>query len=383
MAQQDKYYFINKSSAFRGLPDIELQWLLKQYIESPTVKELLKGYPKVNSKTFYDHLPYELTKKKCKNCGGPVYQKPERRATGGEKLLCISCKHNFTKNCTCESCKTQRDDTYEKEKAAYQEQAYEWLQEQQGVPYQPNEISLLEEIQLLLISQNYPFKYGFIDFENPINENYRKIPMEYKNFVSNLIRKKLIIPIGSASFDEDFEKDENGHYVFSLNLHDSWWKINVTSDHDTFLDNIRQREYSDKERQSLYREIYRNNLVQYFNDQVGFLKGLIMEDPIDAFLDDLTETYPLSKGYTIIHLTLNSCLHYLTSFGFDEEALNAHFSNALINNIEKYKDDPNLKKIEYANYETSDVRNHILLKTPKNQHSEYLTQETHFASLTV
>lgn len=356
---REKYYFPNKSSAFRDLPDEELQRLIKGYTKASTLSQILKDYPRVNSRSFYKHLPYQLTEKKCDNCGNRVYHKPKRRTGNREKWLCIDCNHDFTRNCTCNSCKTQRRNDFQKQNQEYQQQSYEWLQEQQEMPYNPCEISLLEEIQLFLIARSYTHDYGFIDFNSPINKNYKEITREYKNFISQLIKKKLLIPIAHNSFEKHYKKDKNGRYTFSLDPKDSYWKINLTLDQEAFLDKIREKQYSEEDKNVLNKEIYQNALVQYFNDHVGFLKGIIQKDPINVYLDDFIENYPFSKAATILYLSLNSCLHYLFSYSVNEETLNEHFANTLRSNIERYKKDHDLKEIKNPDYENADIKEYI------------------------
>ena len=379
MARQ--FYFKKSNSPFKDLPAEKVIELTQAYQSATTVKEIIKDIKGVNPQTFYRSLPYIKSEIKCEKCNHPVYVKvpPRTYSDEDEKKLCLNCHHDYTTKCNCEYCKAERKQRYIENKAEYERQGREWIKNQSGPAYKPGEISLLEEIQLVLVVRKYGNKDGIIEFDGPALRGYPEykiIIRQHRDFVLDMIDKKLLIPVGYLKYEANSYKNKEGKHQFTLYPTECLWKINIDFDNDlsSYIQSIEEKKYTSEELALLWKHIYRKELRQYLdyhNDY--YLKNWRDINLLDVFLDDLMEHFSLAKAYAIVYYTSTSCLRYITKYDPTTKALKTRFLNLLKENIESNIGNPNLKDFNRLDLKITDIQEYIL--------KDVFNQASHFFNL--
>lgn len=392
---QGKYYFKRKNSPFKDYPKDTIEKLFEAYRAKKPIREIISEFDLkgVSPKQFYQDLPYVRTKDKCENCGHTIYTKKASRTQSNDtnRYLCLHCHHDFTEDCECTYCITEREERFQREKTEYEKQSHQWLEQQNTMTYQPSEISLVDEVRLMLIYRNFCNEKGSIDFTNPQyynNEKFIGVPREYENFISNLIEKKLLIPIGYPQYDS-FEslKNKDGTYYFSLYYNKAIWRINIDfpTTQDAYFQTLAEKNYTTEEHSILWKRIYRYEILLYLNNQNElYFNGIIDLNLIDVYLDELMEHYSLAKAYALIYFTTTSCLKYIHKYQPNEKALRTRFLNLLDQNIEKNIGNPNLNDFNRIAEKLTDTNAYIIEEIfQQKKHYFHLKTKDLLQSITV
>lgn len=369
MARHGKFYFQKENSPFKDYSEETIYELTEAYNTNKPLKEVIHemDLQGVTPHQFYLNLPHILSDEKCAKCEEPIYIKQAGRYENDQRRLCINCHHNYTKDCNCSYCETERKETFERNKADYEQQAHQWLKQQNTMIYQPSEVSLMEEIWLVLIYNHYATNKGLLDFtQAQFYNNYRfkKMPYEYQIFVYDLIEKKLLLPTGYPEYSPSYcRKNERGKYDFSLLYNESIWRINIDFpvNQETYIRQIKDKKYTAEEMSILWKQIYRSELLLYLENQNQTYFDYVLDlNLLDVHLDDLIEHYSLAKAYALIYFTTTSCLKYIHKYRPTEKALRTRFLNLLEQYIEKNIDNPNLRDFDRLPVDLNDASTYIV-----------------------
>src|SRR5699024_9612142 len=131
-------------------------------------------------------------------------------------------------------------------------QGREWLKNQSGPAHKSSEISLLEEIQLVLVVKKYGDKNGIIEFDGPSLRGYPEskiIIRQHRDFVLDMIDKKLLIPVGYLKYEANSYKNKERKHQFTLYPTECLWKINIDFDNDlsSYIQSIEEKKYTSEE----------------------------------------------------------------------------------------------------------------------------------------
>src|SRR5690606_11444838 len=100
-------------------------------------------------------LPYEVTNEVC-SCGHFLYKKIEGRTIlSSEAIYCPNCRHDGTSECLCKYCIEIRKNALEIRKDKFLIEWDAYYNEYYNSPIDLNDLSIYEEVQLVILIHQY------------------------------------------------------------------------------------------------------------------------------------------------------------------------------------------------------------------------------------
>ncbi|NML71685.1 hypothetical protein HHL23_18050 [Chryseobacterium sp. RP-3-3] len=275
---QEKYYFENPKSSIRSLTEDEIEAAIADYENGVKISEICQKYPKLKVSSFYKQLPYKLNQEKCEYCNNQIYTKVRKNGYGNDLAkLCIYCNHDYTKNCNCEQCFHNTNVALEEKRKELQIVWKNFYTEYYNLNYTLNDISIFDEIYLVLLIQSYKGT-----FENTLDFSYFKqlrfqvhaSSHEYYSVINNLIDRKILIPniYYFDSYDYIYSSEPSLPTINSTKIN---WIPNIIKTSGTLLsvselDKIlKERTYSVEDKKILWREVYWSEIKSYIDYQIN------------------------------------------------------------------------------------------------------------------
>ena len=359
IAMNSKYYFKIEKSQFKQFDEDTIAELISLYATSAnTVKQIAEMHD-LSAGNFYRDLPYELTDKKCSICSEPFYQKVSQRSSKYlEYWLCIACGHDQTGNCSCTSCSKKRAEKLELDKIEFYKQWHKYFDENFMTNISVSDLNLTDLIYLKFIlifarpedeKTISPNEFS-LDRLNVDYDSRLLLQKELRSKIEEFIDRKIFIPQRDVKLSfysyEIFMLNFNLYYLDELNLNVVNPKTNHLFSLDEYKAYINEKQYTSAELYVLKREVYDYLIKEYtFSLSDKSLKSKLTEITIDSFLDDLFNNFSISKAINIIYYAVSSTIYNMNKYKYsDENKVNTHFRNRVIESIEKHKNDQSLLK---------------------------------------
>lgn len=378
---QDRFYFTDPKSPIRNLSNTEIDKVIKAYEACEPVNDIREEFNIPGNKGMYNDLPYILTDEACSCCDALAYYKP-RREGHSYKIIkhCLSCYHDYTDNCSCNFCETERADKKKKEEEKFAKAWKNHLDKEYRIKHVLDDISIYDEISLAVIASNVkPEKNDYIRFlpmsEPNGFENYggfkeHKIPVELTLLMNPLIKRDLIIP--SIHCERNVAKFKNDTLQVNYDdLSKFYWEFNVYEYEDyqdkvtplSLLHSVKEREFSTAEKSALWRDIYKNEIRHYaIHVTQEILRFDLHSHLYDYITDILIEDYSLSQAYALIYFTTSAALRYEAKYPVDNRRLNTFFRNKISEYANRFRTEKTAKNFNRISYFEISLFNQFVMK---------------------
>lgn len=360
IARNKKYYFKSEKSQFINLDDATITELINLYSTSiHTVKEITKKYDGLNVSSFYKDLPYELTDRTCEMCNEPLYQKVSQRSLRFmENWLCLACGHDNSSNCSCSPCKTKQEEVLKNQRKEFYEKWNNYYDKNFATPHLISDLNLTDLIYLELI---FIFTKSIDDntidsnmFQlNRLNFDYETktiLEREGTSKIKEFLNRKILIPKREFTpIIHSYEIMTSNYDLFYYNqlvlnlINPDTNSLFTLEEYKSYFN---EKIFTEKELKFLKREIYDYLIKEYtFSLSNKSLRSKISEITIDSILDELAENFSISKAMNMIYYAISSTIYNMNKYKYsDENKMNSHFRNRVIESIEKNKHDQSLLK---------------------------------------
>lgn len=357
MARQDKYYFGDGSegairfigyspSSMMDFSEEKLDKIYELYHQGVKFTDIRKQHPEISKTAFEHQLPYIKIEQKCEKCDGYLYNNFRRRANRKVEIsqtICIDCGHfpNNSRGCECKYCEADKNEEAEENKKLY----YDYLNKTYKLKTSLLRLDLFEEIYLFLAILNYGNKdRQYLDIESYHSRYTNRKPNTFDREINRFIQREILIPytdnFRSSYLFEDGVMDskiqpENRHYIsWKLNLYSNGNKLDCQS----YMAYFHSREFTDKEKSVLWRDVYKNEIVNYLRlKTVGILPIDIDDFLTDYVTDAMIQAFSLSKTFSFLYSAIKATLYYQSKYNADEQKIRSYFKNRIAYYSDNYK----------------------------------------------
>lgn len=363
---QDKFHFTDLKSPIQNLSNTEIEKVIKAYEACELINDIREEFNIHSNKAMHNDLPFILTDEACPHCNTPVYYKPRKEGHSYKVIKhCLSCYHDYTDNCSCDFCETERADKEKKEQDLFDKAWKDHLDTEYRIKYGLDDISVYDEISLAVIASNLKSEntdyLRFVPMSIPNRFSKSKmieehqIPTELSDVVNPLIKRDLIIPSihcdkSIAEFTDDFlyvDYEDKDKFYWDFNIYKSGDKLTPLS----LLQNVKEREFSVSEKSALWRDIYKSEVEQYAIHATKDIFRFDLQDHLyDYITDILIEDYSLSQAYALIYFTASAALRYEAKYPINNRRFNTFFRNKISENANKYKNNRTAKNFNRISY---------------------------------
>lgn len=367
---QEKFYFNDPNSPVQKLSNKEIEYIIEAYKSEEYVLAIEREFPQIKSNySFFHNLPYTLTDEICECCSAPIYNKPKRTGYKYRMVkLCIACHHDYTDNCSCNFCETERAEKKKKEEEKFAKAWKDHLDKEYRIKYALTDISIYDEISLAVIANNVrPDEDDYLRF-HPMSEpnefehsgefREHEIPEKFTELINPLIKRDLIIPsihcgrnVGQFKNDTfQVNYDDLNKFYWAFNVYEYWdYQDKVTP--LSLLQHIKEREFSTAEKTALWRDIYKNEIKHYaIHATQEILRFDLQNHLYDYITDILIEDYSLSQAYALIYFTTSAALRYEAKYPVDNRRLNTFFRNKVSEYANRFRTEKTAKNFNRISY---------------------------------
>ena len=164
---------------------------------------------------------------------------------------------------------------------------------------------------------------------------------ELTRSLQSLIDRRILVPSqGLTSARMDLLKAYDNFLKVPFYL--PKWSFNIEYDpnlqHTDVKEWISQRHYNEDELNFFWLELYHNELSQYVQDQAKENLSLSLTDlEVLSISEYLSETYPLSKAFNLIYLSISSALRFQVQKQPKEKVLKTYLFHKILNMAEQKK----------------------------------------------
>ncbi|HAY3508050.1 hypothetical protein ACH34F_04555 [Elizabethkingia anophelis] len=376
----EKYYFENSKSLLHALPENEIEAIITDYKNGVKVLDIEKKYGLVKLNSFFKQLPFKLSDEVCEYCNIPIYIKVKRIGSRvSEFKLCIKCQHDNSGDCNCEQCANKMKIKNEERTRNLQILWNIHYVEHYNLNYTLNDLSIYDEIHLVLLFQSYSKVTNLLNFFNFRQNRFQlhRISGEYYSIINNFIDRKILIPdiYYFDSYGAIYSSNRSLPTIESLKIN---WILNINKSPGVLftlselITIIKERSYTLEDKKALWKEIYYSEVKKYIDFQSKkYLKISIDDQIIEQIVDQLLPAFPISKAYALIYYTINSSIRYTLDYSANERKVNSYFRNRMFEHILKYQDHKNLRDYNRPTQIELNYFNQYVLKNILKQENTY------------
>lgn len=347
---QERYYYNSKNSPLQAVDETIVSKIISMYEEGNSITVIKESFPDVKiTNNIHLFLPYEITNEAC-SCGQLLYKKIEGRTIlSSEAIYCPNCRHDGTDDCLCKYCIEKRKNAREIRKEKFLIEWDDYYNEHYNTTIDLNDLSIYEEVQLVIlihIYYNKDSKLFNFQFINETIEYFGQhlLPTEIQEFVQTFIHKKILIPEKNIEFTDDIsQNDELGNFEPKLTLRNTKWTLNITRDKkqltvEYIFNYLIKKEYTSEQREIFWKECYLESLTKYFTHRTkDFINLKVLPQNLELISNDLFKNFSLSKAYNLIYYSINSLVTYQAKYSTTVKSSNTYLRNKILEKIENYK----------------------------------------------